>query len=208
MKRSRKKRTPPLDLEKLQEVIAENRSAGKLRALSSYFSLLEKMKDEQNLNTPFISLEALARITASRIEGYEESNILGSCPDSWGSETICVPLPLLIALKDAWDKYRSADGSVSPGESFHIEGKGQGQSKMKRTLEQRLKEQRVGNAVKVAYLASGNTGEETDAISLATAIEQVAEAEELSAETVQKYHKKHSRRLLKELKSKGLLKGD
>ena len=48
-----------------------------------------------------------------------------------GSETISVPLPLLIALRDAWDTYRSADGSVSLGESFHIEGKGQGKSKMK-----------------------------------------------------------------------------
>lgn len=84
MKPSRKKRTPPLDLGKLQEVKSQNRSADKLRALSSYLSLLEKMKDEQSLNAQFISLEALARITAARIEGYEESNILGSCPDSWG----------------------------------------------------------------------------------------------------------------------------
>lgn len=208
MKLSRKKRTPPLDLGKLQEIKSQNRSAGKLTALSSYLSLLEKMKDEQSLNAQFISLEALARITAARIEGYEESNILGSCPDSWGHETIRVPLPLLIVLKDAWDKYRSADGSVSLGESFHIEGKGQGKSKMKHALEQRLKEHRIMNAVEAAYLASGNTGGEPDAISLEKAIEQVAEAEELSAETVRKYHKKHSKRLREELKSEGLLKGD
>ena len=207
MKLSRKKRTPPLDLGKLQEIKSQNRSAGKLTALSSYLSLLEKMKDEQSLNAQFISLEALARITAARIEGYEESNILGSCPDSWGHETIRVPLPLLIVLKDAWDKYRSADGSVSLGESFHIEGKGQGKSKMKGQLEQHLKEHRITNAVEVAYLASGNAGEEPDAISLETAIEQVAEAEKLNADTVRKYHKKHSKYLRGELKNKGLLKG-
>lgn len=208
MKLSRKKRTPPLDLEKLQEVKSQNRSAGKLTPLSSYLSLLEKMKDEQSLNAQFISLEALARITAARIEGYEESNLLGSCPNSWGHETIRVPLPLLIVIKDAWDKYRSADGSVSLGESFHIEGNGQGKSKMKRTLEQRLKEGRIMNAVEAAYLSAGYTPEEPDAISLEMAIEQVVEAEELSAETVRKYHKKHSKRLREELKSKGLLKGD
>jgi|TARA_B110000908_G_C10229937_1_gene440021 hypothetical protein len=55
---------------------------------------------------------------------------------------------------------------------------------MKRTLEQRLKEDRIMNAVEAAYLASGYTPEEPDPISLEVAIEQVAGAEELSAETV------------------------
>jgi len=207
MKLSRKKRTPPLDLGKLQEVGSENRSSGKLTALAPYFLLLEEMKDKRSLNTPFISLEALARITTARIEGYEEDDVLGSYPDAWGRETISVPLPLLIALKDAWDSYRSADVGISLGESFGVEGKGQGKSKMKGRLEQRLKEHRIMNAVELAYLASGNTAEEVDAISLVLAIEQVAEVEELSAATVRKYYKKHSTYLRGELKSKGILKG-
>ena len=124
MKHSRKKRTPQLDLDKLQEVSPENSSSSKLGALAPYFLLLERMKDEQSLNLPFISLEALARITTARIEGYAEADILGSCPDAWGHETISVPAPLLIALKEAWDKYRLADGSVSLGESLGVEGKG------------------------------------------------------------------------------------
>ncbi len=204
---SRKKRTPPLDLGKLQEVGSENRSSSKLTALAPYFLLLEEMKDKRSLNTPFISLEALARITTARIEGYEEDDVLGSYPDAWGRETISVPLPLLIALKDAWDSYRSADVGISLGESFGVEGKGQGKSKMKGRLEQRLKEHRIMNAVELAYLASGNTAEEVDAISLVLAIEQVAEVEELSAATVRKYYKKHSTYLRGELKSKGILKG-
>lgn len=207
MKLSRKKRTPPLDLGKLQEVGSENRSSGKLTALAPYFLLLEEMKDKRSLNTPFISLEALARITTACIEGYEEDDVLGSYPDAWGRETISVPLPLLIALKDAWDSYRSADVGISLGESFGVEGKGQGKSKMKGRLEQRLKEHRIMNAVELAYLASGNTAEEVDAISLVLAIEQVAEVEELSAATVRKYYKKHSTYLRGELKSKGILKG-
>jgi hypothetical protein len=207
MKLSRKKRTPPLDLGKLKEVGSENRSSGKLTALAPYFLLLEEMKDKRSLNTPFVSLEALARITTARIEGYEEDDVLGSCPDTWGRETIRVPLPLLIALTDAWNSYRSADVGISLGESFGVEGKGQGKSKMKGRLEQRLKEHRIMNAVELAYLASGNTAEEVDAISLEVAIEQVAEVEGLSADTVQKYHKKHSKYLRGELKSRGLLKG-
>ena len=207
MKLSRKKRTPPLDLGKLQEVGSENRSSSKLTALAPYFLLLEEMRDKRSLNTPFVSLEALARITTARIEGYEEDDVLGSCPDTWGRETIRVPLPLLIALTDAWNSYRSADVGISLGESFGVEGKGQGKSKMKGRLEQRLKEHRIMNAVELAYLASGNTAEEVDAISLEVAIEQVAEVEELSAATVRKYHKKHSKYLRGELKSRGLLKG-
>jgi len=207
MKLSRKKRTPPLDLGKLQEVGSENRSSSKLTALAPYFLLLEEMKDKRSLNTPFVSLEALARITTARIDGYEEDDVLGSCPDTWGRETIRVPLPLLIALTDAWNSYRSADVGISLGESFGVEGKGQGKSKMKGSLEQRLKEHRIMNAVELAYLASGNTAEEIDAISLEVAIEQVAEVEELSAATVRKYHKKHSKYLRGELKSRGLLKG-
>ena len=207
MKLSRKKRTPPLDLGKLKEVGSENRSSGKLTALAPYFLLLEEMKDKRSLNKPFVSLEALARITTARIDGYEEDDVLGSCPDTWGRETIRVPLPLLIALTDAWNSYRSADVGISLGESFGVEGKGQGKSKMKGRLEQRLKEHRIMNAVELAYLASGNTAEEVDAISLEVAIEQVAEVEGLSADTVQKYHKKHSKYLRGELKSTGLLKG-
>ena len=208
MKHSRKKRTPPLDLEKLREVSSENSSSSKLRALAPYFLLLERMKDEQSLNPSFISLEALARITTARIEGYAEADILGSCPDAWGHETISVPAPLLIALKEAWDKYRLADGSVSLGESLGVEGKGQGKDKMKRTLEQRIKEHRIMNAVELDYLASGNMGKEVDPLSLEAAIEQVAEVEGLAADTVQKYHKKHSKYLRGELKNNGLLKGD
>ena len=208
MKHSRKKRTPTLDLDKLKETSSRTRVEEEVPKLKAYLSLLEEMKAEQKLNTPFISMEALARITTANIEGYNEEDVLATRPEAWGNETISVPLPLLIALRDAWDTYRSADGSVSLGESFHIEGKGQGKSKMKGRLEQRLKEHRITNAVEVAYLASGNAGEEPDAISLETAIEQVAEAEELKADTVRKYHKKHSKYLRGEFKNKGLLKGD
>jgi hypothetical protein len=207
MKHSRKKRTPKLNLDKLKETGSQIRSEGEMPKLKAYFSLLEEMETERSLNTPFISMEALARITAANTEGYNGNDVLGTCPDAWGRETISVPLHLLIALKDAWDTYRSADGSVSLGESFHIEGKGQGKRKMKGRLEQRLKEKRIMHAVVVAYIASGNTGEEPDAISLETAIEQVAEAEELNADTVRKYHKKHYKYLRGELKNKGLLKG-
>ena len=207
MKHSRKKRTPTLDLDKLKETSSRTRAEEEVPKLKAYLSLLEEMKAEQKLNTPFISMEALARITTANIEGYNEEDVLATRPEAWGNETISVPLPLLIALRDAWDTYRSADGSVSLGESFHIEGKGQGKSKMKGRLEQRLKEHRITNAVEVAYLASGNAGEETNAISLETAIEQVAEAEKLNADTVRKYHKKHSKYLRGELKNKGLLKG-
>ena len=207
MKHSRKKRTPTIDLDKLKETSSQIHSEEEMSKLKAYFTLLEEMKTERILNTPFISMEALARITKANTEGYNGNDVLGTFPDAWGRENVSVPLPLLIALRDAWDTYRSADGSVSLGESFHIEGKGQGKSKMKGRLEQRLKEHRITNAVEVAYLASGNAGEEPDAISLETAIEQVAEAEELKADTVRKYHKKHSKYLRGELKNKGLLKG-
>ncbi len=207
MKHSRKKRTPKLNLDQLKETSSQIRSEEEMPKLKAYLSLLEEMKAEQRLNTPFISMEALARMTTAHTEGYNEEDVLATCPEAWGNETISVPLPLLIALRDAWDTYRSADGSVSLGESFHIEGKGQGKSKMKGQLEQHLKEHRITNAVEVAYLASGNAGEEPEAISLETAIEQVAEAEKLNADTVRKYHKKHSKYLRGELKNKGLLKG-
>ena len=207
MKHSRKKRTPKLNLDQLKETSSQIRSEEEMPKLKAYLSLLEEMKAEQRLNTPFISMEALARMTTAHTEGYNEEDVLATCPEAWGNETISVPLPLLIALRDAWDTYRSADGSVSLGESFHIEGKGQGKSKMKGRLEQHLKEHRITNAVEVAYLASGNAGEEPEAISLETAIEQAAEAEKLNADTVRKYHKKHSKYLRGELKNKGLLKG-
>lgn len=208
MKHPRRKRTPTLDLDKLKETSSQIRSEEGIPKLKAYFSLLEEMRVEQSLSTPFISMEALARMTTANSEGYNEDDVLATCPDAWGHETISVPLPLLIALRDAWDTYRSANGSVSLGESFHIEGRGQGKSKMKAGLEQRFKEHHITNAVEVAYLASGNADEEPDALSLEAAIEQVAEAESLQTETVRKYHKKYSKYVRGELKSRGLIKGD
>lgn len=205
MKRPRKPRTPRLDLEKLREVRSERTLPQQLRKLESYFLLLEKMKDERSLNTPFIALEALSQMTSARIEGFGNEDLLELCPEAWGDETITVPLPLLIALTDVWDAYRTADAGVSLGESFGIEGHGQGNRKMKARLEQRLKEHRIANAVETAYLSLGNTAEATDAISLDVACKQVAEDKGLSEETVRIYHRKHSQNLRNELKRKNIL---
>ena len=207
MKHSRKKRTPQLDLDKLKEVGSHIRSEGELGKLTSYFLLLERMERDRGLTAPFIAFEALARITTARTEGYQEEDILKSCPEAWGQQTVSIPLPLLMALRDTWDLYRSADAGVSLGETFGIEGKGQGKDKMKRKFEQRLKESRISNAVELAYISSGNAGEQSDAVSLDQAIEQVAEFEGLSVDTVKAYHKKHHKYLRSELKSKDLLKG-
>ena len=208
MKHSRRKRTPALDVDKLKETSSQIRSEAEIAKLKAYFSLLEEMRVEQNLNTPFISMEALARMTTANSEGYNQDDVLAACPDAWGHETISVPLTLLTALRNVWDTYLSTDGSVSLGESFRIEGKGQGKRKMKARLEQRLKNHRITNSVEVAYLASGNAGEQRDALSLEAAIEQVAEAEKLSTDAVRKIHQEYSTYVRGELKNKGLIKGD
>ena len=207
MKHSRKKRTPHLDLDKLKKVGSQIRSEGELGKLASYFLLLERMKQEGGLTAPFIAFEALARFTTARTDGFQEEDILKSCPEAWGQQTVSIPLPLLMALRDTWDLYRSADAGVSLGETFGIEGKGQGKDKMKRKLEQRLKENRIANAVELAYLSSGETGERSDAVSLDQAIEQVAEFEGLSVDTVKAYHKKHNKYLRSVLKDNNLIKG-
>ena len=207
MKHSRKKRTPQLDLDKLKEIGLQIRSEGELGKLASYFSLLERMEQEGGLTAAFIAFEALARITTARTEGYQEEDILKSCPEAWGQQTVSIPLPLLMALRDTWDLYRSADAGVSLGETFGIEGKGQGKDKMKRKFEQRLKETRISNAVELAYISSDNAGEQSDAVSLDQAIEQVAEFEGLSVDTVKAYHKKRHKYLRSGLKGNDLLKG-
>ena len=207
MKHSRKKRTPQLDLAKLKKVGSQIGAEGDLGALASYFLLLERMEQEGVLTDPFVALEALARITTARTEGYQEEGVLKSCPEAWRQQTVSIPLPLLMALRDAWDLYRSADAGVSLGETFGIEGKGQGKDKMKRKLEQRLKENRISNAVELAYLSSGAAGERTDAVSLDQAIEQVAEFEGLSVDTVKAYHKKHNKYLRNVLKDNNIIKG-
>ena len=205
MKHSRKKRTPQLDLEKLREVAAQIRSEGELGKLASYFALLETLRLEGALTTPFIALQALARLTEASTEGYEEEDILKSCPEAWGHETISVPAPLLTALKEAWDKYQLAGAGVSLGESFGIEGKGKG--KMKAKLKQRLKENRIMNAVELEYIAADNMGKKDDALTLEQAREQVAENVNLSLETVKAYHKKHQKQSRTGATSMGVLKG-
>ena len=84
MKHSRKKRTPTLDLDQLKETSSQIRSEEEMGKLKAYFSLLEEMKIERSLNTPFISMEALARITTANTEGYNEDDVLRTYPDAWG----------------------------------------------------------------------------------------------------------------------------
>ena len=207
MKHSRKKRTPTLDLDQLKETGSQIRSEGEMGKLKAYFSLLEEMKIERSLNTPFISMEALARITTAYSDGYSEDEVAKAYPDAWGAKTISVPAPLLKALQGAWDAYRSADGSVSLGESLGVEGKGQGKSKMKRKLEQRIKENGVANQAEVNYLASGNS-DESESYTLEEAINSVASSDNPTFETFRKYHTKHAKNIRKALKNMGIIKGE
>lgn len=84
MKHSRKKRTPTIDLDKLKETSSQIHSEEEMSKLKAYFTLLEEMKTERILNTPFISMEALARITKANTEGYNGNDVLGTCHHAGG----------------------------------------------------------------------------------------------------------------------------
>lgn len=203
MKGTRKKRAPKINLVALS---AHKEALGDrdLLVISTRFDHFEKLRSEGMINTPFIAMEALSTLAQGKLSGKTEAELRDTWPKTWGEATMAVPLPLLLAISDAWSKYKEADQVVTLGEAFGLEAaRKSGSHRMKSLLATLDREMRHATAVHLEYLAATAEGSPK---SLEQVIDEVAEANALSTETIKLHYKKHKDNLHNGLKEKGILK--
>lgn len=198
----RKPRGPTVDpkaLKQLKEDIVDR----ELLQLAFRLEVFESLRKNCELNTPFIALEALGAFAGAKAAGRTEKDLQSCWPEEWGTETITVPLSLLLALRDGWNDYKVAPPGKSLGEALKIEGGGQGSQPMKGRLKTIDRDRALANAVERRYLQLEGS---PDSMTLAAVLSEVADAHGLSVETVEKAHDLHKHVIRDQLISLELLK--
>jgi hypothetical protein len=204
MAKSRKPRGPivnPKALEGWKEGSADK----EIVRLSFRFKILEELMQAGDLNNRFVALEALGALAGARLADRTEKTLKTCWPESWGDETLSVPLSLLLALRDGWVDYKNAPSGKNLGEAFKIEGGGQGARPMKVKLENIDRARGLANQVEKRYLQiEGERGAKT----LHKVLTEVASEKKLSFETVKMAHEAHKRDIRLEMAALGLLERD
>lgn len=195
----RKTRAPEVSLQGLEEH-KEAISDPDLWALSNRLEELERLRKEGVLNTPFVALEALGALSGGLVGGRSEGQLKTVWPDDWGSETIEVPLALLLSLRDAWAIYKSAPTGKTLGEAFGVEGDGIMKSKL-HTID---KHRRLAREVELEYYKIECVKSD---VRRDDAIQNVADKNGLSFDTVKEAHKAHRIKIRSVLSDVGVLKG-
>lgn len=203
MVKRRKPRAPEVSAKGLSE-LKDSVIDRELLALSNRFELYEELRKDGVLNTPYIALEAFGAIAGGLVSGRTDEQLKQAWPKEWGEDTATVPRALLLALASAWNDYRQAPTGKTLGEAFKIEGGSAGKHPMKSKLATIDRVRRLANDVETEYLASNAEGEPRR---LEEAIGKVAEANELSFQTVADAHKIHRSHIRKSLAELGVLKG-
>ena len=199
----RKPRGPKLSVTGLQnykDAVAD----GELWQLNNRLEILERLRKEEKLNTPFIALEALAALSEGVVSRRTERQLRTVWPSEWGNEAITVPLKLLLDLGKVWGEYRQPENKMTLGEAFEIEGGGRGKHPMKEKLATEIGYIRLANKVEILYIAI--EGDENP-LRLEEAIAEVADKEGVGFETVEQAHKKYKKYTRTTLTDVGVLKG-
>jgi len=203
MTKRRKTRAPIVSDEALKEV-KENIQDRELLQLAYRFEILEELNKAGTINTRFLALEALGALSGGRIEGRAEGDLQTCWPKEWGTETITLPLSLVLALRDGWQDYKKAPKGKKLGEAFKIEGGGQGNPSMKARLATIDRARGLARAVETQY---AQVKDDINALPLDEIINQVASAHGVSFETVKSAHKAHRDSIRGTLYELGILKG-
>lgn len=143
---------PKLNLERLKEL---KKTLNKMDQLSNrlrqYMALLHAGK----LPATFIAFEVLTIIYDARCAGKSDSELEKAWPREWGEAKVEVPLALLGVLADRWGRYRSHDkGGHTLGETFNLEGSGQGKLSVVRKQQNRDRRKAIAHDVIVEYMAA------------------------------------------------------
>jgi hypothetical protein len=190
-----KPRPPKVNKENLRKAKSQTSPITKLK---SRFEIFEEMRKKGELTTSYIALEAIGAIFNALQEGYSYEDLLEAYPMDWGIEQIILPSALIAPLVDGWSEYKGVDCKKSLEEVLKIKGGGQGKSSDKKKLKTKDEQRRLSREVEVLY---HDAGFNSKPITIETAIQLVAEENNMSVDKVIKAHniyKKRSRKAFKD----------
>ena len=150
-----KPRPPKVNKENLRKAKSQTSPITKLK---SRFELLEELKEKIKLPTSYIALEAFCELYGGRQEGFRDEELREAWPKDWGNETITIPAVLVKALTIAWIDYKEAPSGKTFGESFKLEGGGQGKPKVKDIVKMITKNRALTNEIILNYLSGDEKG--------------------------------------------------
>lgn len=203
MTKKRKPRAPTVSAVGIKKHI-EAIEDPELWQLANRLEEYERLRKEGLLNTPFIALEALGALAGGIASGRSEDQLRTAWPKEWGNETITVPLPLILALRDVWVDYKQSPSGKTLGEAFQIEGGAQGKHPMKSKIATIDKERKLARDVETIYL---QLEKDENPLRLEDAIQTVADENNLSFDTVKQAHRSHRKHIRASLEELEVLKG-
>ena len=203
MTKRRKTRAPIVSVEALKD-FKESIQDRELLRLAYRLEFFEDLRKSKKLNTPFIALEALGAFAGGKENGRSEEDLQSCWPKEWGTETITLPLSLILALREGWHDYKNAPTGKKLGESFKIEGGRQGNHPMKTRLATIDRARKLAREVESRYLRIEG---DPDSLPKNEVMFEVAIAYGVGFETVKDACDAYSIAMRRELEALRILKG-
>lgn len=203
MKRIRKKRAPEIRIQNilpLDEIIDDL----ELQRLAYRFEYLEELREKRYIPTAYVALEAIGALAQARSCGRTDQKLKEIWPESWGAESVSLPLGVVLVLSEIWKIYLKDEFGKTMGEAFEIEGGSQGNHKIKSKLTTFDKYLVYARDVEILYLGSQLSDEP---LSLEAAIDAVATKNGVGFGTIKHAHKKFRDYIRKHLRDAEILKG-
>jgi hypothetical protein len=140
--------------------------------------------EDSGLPPTAITFEMIQSVLSAFAGGLAHSDIAEGYPvAAWREDTVEIPRAWLQELVVGWQKYKSGPVGSTFGESFGIDGRGQGKQPVRAKLRQLNKELRLSNEAIVEYLAERAEGGQG---SWERAYGKVAASEGVSEDTVKR----------------------
>lgn len=171
----------------------------KLIEAKQFLDSLDDLRKAKVIPTTLVAFEVLKTIHNGIEHGFTNAELLETVPTSLGHETIELPVSAARALISAWDDFRYS-ASPKMEKSFGIAGKKNARKPLTKLDLQKSEKYYTRRIFDLRIRARL----EDRKLTVAQAVEQVADEECVSTQTVYNAYKKHRRKFVELLQEHGL----
>ena len=186
MKRTRRKRAPDINT-KNKEAFNKRFDDLELFRLACRFKYFEELREKHDIPTTYVALESIGALVQARSCGRTDQKLKEIWPESWGAESVSLPLGVVLVLSEIWKIYLKDEFGKTMGEAFGIEGRSQGKHQIKSKVATFDRHLVYARDVEILYLESQGSDQP---LSLEASIDAVAEKNGVGVETIKSAHKK------------------
>ena len=183
------KKQSPLSEESVKAIADYiNSPERKLTETKQYFDSLERLRMDSKIPTALVSFEVLRTLHNGIENGFTNNEVLGALPKSMGNETIEVPIAVIRSLISSWERFKYSE-EQNLEKSFGLSGSNNSRKPLTR-LEIQETEKYYTRRVFELRMEGMLDGQK---VTVDNAVEQVAEENKVSVQTVKNSYKKHRR---------------